>query len=140
MIPKEAGFYWAKWRIADDGTPEGDEQTPSDDWEVVDVFENCLDPDDDEYLMVHVPGQAKAQSIENFFWGTGPLEEPPYALTFAKRRGLIDALAGLCGLIELVECRDDMPAAVRAALKDNHRRIAALAALKANGAESEIIF
>lgn len=74
--PKSEGFYWAKWRIADDGTPEGDEQTPSDKWEVVDVFVNCVDHTDPEWLRVHVSGQSHGQSIENFIWGPGPLTPP----------------------------------------------------------------
>lgn len=76
--PTRPGHYWAKWRIANDGTPEGDEQTPSDVWEVVQVFENCIDNTSDEYLMVNVPGQTKAQSIENFYWSKegGPLTPP----------------------------------------------------------------
>lgn len=74
--PKGPGHYWAKWRIADDGTPEGDEQTPCDEWEVVQVNENCLDRDDPEHLMVSVPGQSKTQSIENFYWGSERLVPP----------------------------------------------------------------
>lgn len=74
--PTKEGHYWARWRIADDGTPEGDEQTPSDNWEVVFVFQNSSDPDSDEYFMVSVPGQPKAQSIENFFWESERLPEP----------------------------------------------------------------
>lgn len=61
--PTAAGFYWAKWRIASPGTPEGEEQTPSDTWEVVDVFVNCNDEDSPEHLLVHVSGQAKGQAI-----------------------------------------------------------------------------
>lgn len=75
-IPRKEGFYWAQWRIADEGTPEGDEQTPSTTWEVVFVFENCSDTDDPEWLKVLVPGQSKSQSLENFFWGPGPLSPP----------------------------------------------------------------
>jgi hypothetical protein len=74
--PKKAGHYWAKWRIANDGTREGDELTPSDTWEVVQVFENCLDHTDDEFLAVHVPGVERSQSLENFVWGPGPLPAP----------------------------------------------------------------
>lgn len=74
--PTKPGFYWAKWRIADEGTKEGDEQTPSDRWEVMHVFENCLDVEDDEYLRVEVPGVERGQSLENFFWGPGPLAPP----------------------------------------------------------------
>lgn len=75
-IPKTPGHYWAKWRIADDGTPEGDEQTPSDAWEVVQVFLNQIDHDNPEHLRVAVPGQVMSQSIENFYWGDGPLTQP----------------------------------------------------------------
>lgn len=74
--PKIAGHYWAKWRIANDGTREGDELTPSDKWEVMQVFENCLDRSDAEFLMVAVPGVERSQSIENFVWGEGPLKSP----------------------------------------------------------------
>ncbi len=74
--PKQAGHYWAKWRIANDGTREGDELTPSDKWEVVEVFENCLDRENDEFLMVSVPGVERSQSLENFVWGQGPLKPP----------------------------------------------------------------
>lgn len=72
-MPSKAGFYWAKWRIANEGTREADELTPSDKWEVVDVFENSIDPSDDEYLMVHVPGVTAPQNLENFYWGDGPI-------------------------------------------------------------------
>lgn len=75
-LPNREGFYWAKWRIADDGTREADELTPSDKWEVVDVFENHLGPDDGDKWRVHVPGVERSQSAENFYWGPGPLTEP----------------------------------------------------------------
>jgi hypothetical protein len=74
--PKKAGHYWAKWRIANDGTKEGEELTPSDTWEVVQVFENSLDETDDDHLMVSVPGVTKSQSVENFVWGPGQLPPP----------------------------------------------------------------
>ena len=76
-IPKCAGFYWAKWKIAAEGTREGSELTPSDNWEVMQVFVNCVDPTDDEYLMVSVPGVEQAQSLDSFYWGYGPLPAPP---------------------------------------------------------------
>lgn len=75
-MPTAEGFYWGKWRIANEGTKEGDEQTPSDEWEVMHVVENTLDYDDPDHLMVMVPGQASWQSLENFFWGPGPLFLP----------------------------------------------------------------
>lgn len=68
-IPKAPGFYWARWKIKDPGTAEEDDP-PSGEWEVMHVVENCIDPDDDEYLMAMVPGVEKWQSLENFIWGT----------------------------------------------------------------------
>lgn len=67
--PTAEGFYWAKWRIADEGTPEGEQQTPSDSWEVVDVYENSADEKSPEHLRVHVSGQPRSQSLGNFIWG-----------------------------------------------------------------------
>lgn len=67
--PTEAGFFWAKWKIASDGTREADELTPSDRWEVVEVVTNHIDRDDPEYLMVSVCGVEKNQPLDGFFWG-----------------------------------------------------------------------
>ena len=78
-VPAKPGFYWAKWRIADDGTVEGDDLTPSDVWEVVHVTENTSDKSHPEYLRVSVSGVQRGQALENFFWGPGPLPEPPSA-------------------------------------------------------------
>lgn len=75
-LPTRPGFYWAKWRIADDGTHEGDEMTPSDTWEVVNIFVNCTSDDGHDNLRVEVPGVQRSQSFENFVWGIGPLEPP----------------------------------------------------------------
>jgi hypothetical protein len=77
MIPTQPGHYWAKWRIADDGTREGDELTPSDQWEVVQVVKNGGDPDGPEFLMVSVPGVEQSQLRENFFWGDLTPLTPP---------------------------------------------------------------
>lgn len=66
--PTKPGHYWARWRIKSPGTAEEDDP-PSAQWEVVQVFENCIDPNDDEYLMVAVAGVERSQAIENFFWG-----------------------------------------------------------------------
>lgn len=67
--PTTEGHFWAKWRIAEDGTDDADSFTPLDHWEVVQVFENGGEPDNPEYLMVHVPGVSKGQNVENFIWG-----------------------------------------------------------------------
>lgn len=66
-VPKTEGFYWAKWRIADDGTKEGDELTPSNEWEVVQLVNggNTYEP----HFYASVPGVEKVQSLENFIWG-----------------------------------------------------------------------
>jgi hypothetical protein len=86
LPPTKPGFYWAKWKIAAEGTKEGDDLTPSDEWEVVQVNLNCLDPDDPEYLSVAVCGVEKTQWLENFFWGPGPLDPPmvKQTLSFLK--------------------------------------------------------
>lgn len=75
-IPDKEGFWWGKWRIAAEGTREGDENTPSDEWEVMHVVRNTLDASDPEHLMVMVPGVEKTQALDSFFWGPGPLQEP----------------------------------------------------------------
>jgi len=75
-LPRNPGFYWAKWRIADEGTRDGDEATPSDKWEVVEVFMNSTEPTDDEYMRVSIPGVDRSQHITNFVWGPGPLKPP----------------------------------------------------------------
>ncbi len=68
MKPNAPGFWWAKWKIKAEGT-EDEAESPGDEWEVMHVTLNCVDPDDDEYLMVMVPGVAKWQPLENFYWG-----------------------------------------------------------------------
>lgn len=68
-VPIEPGYYWAKWRIAAEGTHEGEEQTPSNTWEIVQVNENGDDPEDSEYLSVSVPGVRETQWRDCFIWG-----------------------------------------------------------------------
>lgn len=68
-LPTAAGFYWAKWRIATDGTREASELTPSDKWEPVEVYENCSDPNHEEYLRVSVLGVERSQDLDGFVWG-----------------------------------------------------------------------
>lgn len=75
LTPTKPGFYWAIWQNADPGTPEGDEQTPALEWEIVHVVENCINPPDPEYLRVSVPGQPKSQSLGNFTWGAFVADE-----------------------------------------------------------------
>lgn len=45
LVPMSPGFYWAKWRIASDTTPDRDDLTPSDRWEPVEVFETSASHD-----------------------------------------------------------------------------------------------
>lgn len=49
---------------------------PSDEWEVVCVFENSMNPADADRLRVMVLGVQDVQPIENFEWGAGPLVAP----------------------------------------------------------------
>lgn len=78
LIPAKPGYYWAKWKIAADGTHEGDELTPAKTWEIVQVNANVLgwedDPADDEALSVSVPGVRETQWRDCFVWG--PLVAP----------------------------------------------------------------
>lgn len=73
VIPLKPGYYWAKWRIAADGTHEGDDLTPSDIFEIVQVNWNYLgweeNPAEDEALSVSVPGVRETQWRDCFVWG-----------------------------------------------------------------------
>ncbi|MER9212390.1 hypothetical protein NKI54_09980 [Mesorhizobium sp. M0663] len=73
QIPLEPGYYWAKWRTAADGTVDGDELTPCDNWEIVQVMGNDPDwethPADDKALFVFVCGVEEAQWRASFVWG-----------------------------------------------------------------------
>lgn len=75
-IPNHEGFWWGKWRIKAEGTSDP-EDTPGNEWEVMHVVENTLDVDDDEHLMVMVPGVEKWQPLENFVWGPKALPAAP---------------------------------------------------------------
>ncbi|MER9176194.1 hypothetical protein NKH72_21695 [Mesorhizobium sp. M0955] len=72
-IPLKPGYYWAKWRTAADGTVDGDELTPSDNWEIVQVVENDPDweihPAEEKALFVFVCGVGEAQWRDGFVWG-----------------------------------------------------------------------
>jgi hypothetical protein len=71
--PTRAGFYWAKWLAAEPETPHAQMLTPSDDWEIVWVFENSTDRQQEDFLRVLVIGVEASQSIRNFEWGSGSL-------------------------------------------------------------------
>jgi|GEM_PF-3569889 len=68
-MPDRPGYYWAKWRIAAYGTREGDELTPSDTWEIVQVNGNNGDPGSLEELSVSVSGVEQVQWRHYFVWG-----------------------------------------------------------------------
>lgn len=74
-VPKEPGWYFAKWKIASEGTRNGDDLTPSDELECVRVVVNTVDQEDDEHLMVEVGGVEQWQALENFYW-IGPVPIP----------------------------------------------------------------
>ncbi|MDR7220326.1 hypothetical protein [Aminobacter aminovorans] len=69
LTPTKPGYYWAQWRKAVPGTRDARELTPSDRWEPVQVFENALDDQDPQYLMVFVGGVDNAQGLDCFAWG-----------------------------------------------------------------------
>lgn len=76
-IPNKPGYYWAKWKIAAEGTYEGDELTPAHDFEIVQVNANVLrwdeikpgEADYDERFFVSVPGVRETQWLDCFVWG-----------------------------------------------------------------------
>lgn len=77
--PTKPGYYWALWITASPDTHEGSELTPSTNWEVVEVWENVVDPCEADYeagdvFGVSVPGVRETQWLENFQWGEGPIE------------------------------------------------------------------
>ncbi len=78
-ISPRAGFYWAKWRIADEGTPEETCRGADAVWEVVEVFENHIVDGEPDQFRVSVCGVERSQSFENFYWGPSPIKklEPP---------------------------------------------------------------
>lgn len=76
LTPTKPGYYWAQWRKAVSGTRDAAELTPSDDWEPVQVFENALDDQHPEYLMVEVGGVERAQGLDCFVWGPMLLAMP----------------------------------------------------------------
>jgi len=77
QLPLKPGYYWAKWKIAADGTHEGDELTPSGQFEIVQVNANVsgwdeITPDHagfDERLSVSVCGVRETQWPDCFVWG-----------------------------------------------------------------------
>lgn len=86
-MPTKEGFYWAKLKIVDDGTDDEAEFTPSDEWEVVQVFANHQYNDEPDYLRVFVGGMRRTKSLENFFWGEEVTRAPsPVTVDELKRK------------------------------------------------------
>lgn len=69
--PTKPGFYWALWTTASSKTHEGSELTPAPDWDVVEVWQNHIGPENSESLAVSVPGVRETQWLNNFVWGPG---------------------------------------------------------------------
>ena len=67
--PQAPGYYWAKWRIASDDTHEGEEITPSDTWEIVQINDNNGEAGSLEELSVSVHGVRETQWRDCFIWG-----------------------------------------------------------------------
>lgn len=77
FLPTKKGFYWAKWKKVEEGTVlDLNDDLLTGKWETVEVFENCLDKNDDEYLRVFVGGVQKSQPIKNFEWGPQIFAQP----------------------------------------------------------------
>lgn len=68
-IPTGTGYYWAKWKIAVDGTRDGEHLTPSNEWEIVQVNDNNGEPGSNEEFSVAVHGVETCQWLDCFFWG-----------------------------------------------------------------------
>lgn len=89
-VSPRCGFYWAKWRIADEGTPEDNCRGADAVWEVVEVFQNHIADGEPDQFRVSVCGVEMSQSFENFYWGPLPikkLEPPSDAPASAPERG-----------------------------------------------------
>lgn len=99
--PTRPGFYWAQWTDAAPGTYEGKDLTPSEKWEVVEVWENFVgDPceaDECEKFGVFVPGVRETQWLDNFIWGERVEMGMPKAIAELeeKYRKLIDFMNGV---------------------------------------------
>lgn len=75
-VPTEPGWYWAEWRIAEDGTFENerDDTTPQTWSEVVEVFDRGSI--DEPELRAAVAGVEKSQGLDCFVWRSDRLEPP----------------------------------------------------------------
>lgn len=86
--PHQPGWYWAKWRIAEDGSSTFG--GPEDEWKIVEVETLGVGYDrDPDTLVVSVIGEPKMQNLENFVWGAGPLEMPKAIKIEGERRRVL---------------------------------------------------
>ena len=72
--PECEGYWWAKWRKADQGDPmtaEYETYLPLDSWGIVEVYDNL------DSLRVFLHGVIDSQSLENFIWGPAVTEKAP---------------------------------------------------------------
>lgn len=95
-LPTEEGFYWAKWRIAEENTFKDDEQFNMryNGWEVVEVWQNGINPGEDEFFFASVPGVAKSQPLENFHWHLVRLVPPPDVKPLPKAEFIVGRRGG----------------------------------------------
>lgn len=86
-IPQKPGYYWAKWRIATDETLDGDELTPSNEWEIVQVNDNGGEAGDPEELSVAVHGVREVQWRDCFIWGAHVADLSPKSPGLQREEG-----------------------------------------------------
>jgi hypothetical protein len=76
-MPENPGYYWAEWRIIEDGSFPGQPQyddKPAPGLYVVEVWDDM--DGETSNLQADVPGCAVAQPLENFLWRSERLEPP----------------------------------------------------------------
>ena len=74
-VPKNTGFYWARWMQATDDVSGGEHDYTPGPYEPVELVDY-----DDGKLKVEMLGSTPDQPPENFFWG--PKIVPPERKTF----------------------------------------------------------
>lgn len=123
--PEKPGHYWAKWRIAADGTHEGEELTPCDTWEVVQVNDNGGEAGSLEELSVSIPGVRETQWRDGFIWGPrvadfrDERDEPGLTEAEMKAQG---ARCGCKGVDDMCVCQNVTDATTRADRVQRGRR------------------
>lgn len=63
-IPKDTGFYWARWMIPSDDVADGEHDYTPGPFEPVELCER-----DEGVLVVEMLGTTPDQPPENFYWG-----------------------------------------------------------------------